>query len=163
LRVDQRRDGPFLSEEWAVLRTSRRGTLAASVLALAGCSSGQRSPEVPVRYQDPEVGAARLMADETAGVRDVVNVTSAYPDPDDVVVGAAVLVDDRIGSGARPTDFERRPVFVVYTDKRAAAQAVSGLPVDRYLLNGTRVIYLPEGFPDRARSAYEEGLGIALL
>ena len=102
------------------------------------------------------------MADETTRVRDVVNVTSDYPDPDNQVVGAAVLIDDRIGKGAPTTDFQRRPVFVVYVNKSAAEHAVSGRPASTYLLNGIRVIYLPDGVPDRARRAYDEGLGVAL-
>src|SRR6478609_1406304 len=69
------------------MRRCMLAVLALSVIALAGCESSQQSPEVPVRYQDPEVGAARLMADETTRVRDVVNVTSDYPDPDNQVVG----------------------------------------------------------------------------
>ena len=144
------------------MRRCLRLVLALSVIALAGCGSSQQSPEVPVRYQDPEVGAARFMADETTRVSDVVNVTSDYPDPDNQVVGAAVLIDDRIGEGAPTTDFRRRPVFVVYVSKSAAEHAVSGRPASTYLLNGIRVIYLPDDVPDRARRAYDEGLGVAL-
>ena len=102
------------------------------------------------------------MADETTRVSDVVNVTSDYPDPDNQVVGAAVLIDDLIGEGAPTTDFRRRPVFVVYVSKSAAEHAVSGRPANTYLRNGIRVIYLPDGVPDRARRAYDEGLGAAL-
>lgn len=136
--------------------------LAFPLVALAGCASSGQSPEVPSRYQDPEVGAARLMADATTRVSDVVNVTNAYPDPNNQVVGAAVLVDDRIGEGTPLTDAQHRPVFVAYVSKDAARQAVDGRRVDTFLRNGTRVIFLPEGFPDRARGAYEEGLGAAL-
>jgi hypothetical protein len=144
------------------MRCCPLSALVLSVIALAGCESSQQSPEVPARYQDPEVGAARLMADETTRVRDVVNVTSDYPDPDNQVVGAAVLIDDRIGEGAPTTDFQRRPVFVVYVSKSAAQHAVSRRPASTYLLNGARVIYLPDGVPDRARRAYDEGLGVAV-
>jgi hypothetical protein len=136
------------------------GVLAAVVLA--GCSSSQQSPEVPVRYQDPEVGAARLMADSTPRVRDVINVTSGYLDPDNNVVGAAVLIDSRINPGAPTTDTRHRPVFVVYASDAAARAAVATRLSGRYLRNGIRVIYLPAGFPDSARMAYEEGIGAAL-
>lgn len=101
------------------------------------------------------------MADQTTRVWDVVNVTSDYPDPDSQILGAAVLIDDRIGEGAATTDFQRRPVFVVYVSKSAAEHAVSGRPASTYLRNGTRVIFLPDGVAGRARAAYDKALGVA--
>ncbi len=136
--------------------------VAVIALAVAGCESSGQSPGVPDRYQDPETGAARLMADAMTRVRDVVNVTGDYPDPGNRVVGAAVLIDDHIGEGASTADFQRRPVFVVYASKSAAEHAVSGRPPNTYLRSGVRVIYLPDGVPERARRAYDQGLGVAL-
>src|SRR4051794_6399913 len=146
-------------------RQVRRCLLASltfAAVALVGCGSSQRSPVEPLRYQDPEVGAARLMADSTPRVRDVVNVTSSYPDPGGHVVGAAVLIDSRIDTGVPRTDTKHRPVFLVYSTEKAAEGAVTGHPSGTYLRDGVRVIYLPTGFPDSARRAYEQGLGTAL-
>ncbi len=143
----------------------RRSPLPALVLvmvALTGCVSSAQSPEVPTRYQDPEVGAARLMADATTRVSDVVNVTDTYPDPHHQILGAAVLIDDRIGQGVALTDRQHRPVFIAYVSKRAARQAAAGRRVGTFLRNGVRVILLPEGFPEKAKDAYDEGLGAAL-
>lgn len=136
--------------------------LAVAVLTVAGCASAEQSPEIPDRYRDPEVGAARLMADQTARVSDVVNVTSEYPDPANAVEGAAVLIDDGIGESTATTDFKQRPVFIVYVSGGAAEHAVAGRPARTYLRNGTSVIYLPAGVPKSAREVYEAALGIAL-
>ena len=68
------------------------------------------------------------MADSTLRVRGVVNVTRAYPDPGNEVVGAAVLIDDRIGIDLPRTAFRQRPVFVVYVSKSAAMKAADTRP-----------------------------------
>jgi len=102
------------------------------------------------------------MADATARINGIVNVTSEYPDPDHTVLGAAVLLDRKVGQGAVRGGFQRRPVFVVYTNAHAAEQAVRGRQRDTYLRKGARVIYLPPHFPAAVRATYERGLAAGL-
>lgn len=72
------------------------------------------------------------------------------------------MIDDRIGEGTALTDFMHCPAFVVYASKNAAKHAVFGRSAIGCLRNGARVIYLPPGISDDARTAYEKGLGAAL-
>jgi hypothetical protein len=143
--------------------------LAAGVLVLvlgifvSSCAdNGGYSPDIPAKYQDPETGAARLMADSTPRLDGIVDVTRRFPDARGEVVGAAVLIDRAIGTRLPRDDLRGRPVFVVYVDKHAAARAVDGRKPSRFLRNGSRVVYLPAGFPKRAIAAYDRGLGVAL-
>lgn len=140
------------------------GLLVLAVLCLlVSCAeSVGHSPEVPTRYQDRETGAARLMADATPRIDGIVEVTNRFPDPDEEVVGAAVLIDHVVGTRLPRKDFRGRPLFVEYVDKRAAARAVAARRPGSYLRNGLKVIYLPAGFPLRAVEAYQRGLGAAL-
>lgn len=137
-----------MTRERPAHRPTTRPQLSAGVLILAtlwlsvsSCAdSGDHSPDVPAKYQDCETGAARLMADVTPRVDGIVEVTKRFPDPNGDVVGAAVLIDHTVGTALPREDFRRRPVFVEYVDKHAAARAVDARRPSRYLRNGSRVV-----------------------
>jgi hypothetical protein len=127
------------------------------------CSAEQgSSPQVPAKYEDAETGAARLMADSTLRIHGIVDVTDAYPDPSDDVVGAAVLLDRSIGRAAARTDFHKRPVFVAYTDRLAAKRAIRGHTPGTYLRTYANVVYLPANFPRTALAVYKRGMGVGM-
>ena len=137
--------------------------LSALVMMSAACSAEQvSSPQVPAKYEDAQTGAARLMADATLRIHGIVDVTDAYPDPSDDVVGAAVLLDRSIGKEAARTDFHKRPVFVAYTDQPAAKRAIRGHMPGTYLRRYANVIYLPADSPRAALAAYQRGMGAGL-
>ena len=102
------------------------------------------------------------MADSTLRIHGIVDVTDAYPDPSDDVVGAAVLLDRSIGREAARTDFHKRPVFVAYTDQPAAKRAIRGHTPGSYLRTYAHVVYLPADFPRAALAAYQRGMGAGL-
>ena len=133
--------------------------LSALVMMSAACSAEQvSSPQVPAKYEDAQTGAARLMADATLRIHGIVDVTDAYPDPSDDVVGAAVLLDRSIGKEAARTDFHKRPVFVAYTDQPAAKRAIRGHMPGTYLRRYANVILpacrLPKGRTGRLPARY---------
>ena len=137
--------------------------LSALVVMVTACSAEPgSSPQVPAEYQDARTGAARLMADATPRIDGIVDVTDAYPDPSDDVVGAAVLLDRSIGRAAARTDFHERPVFVAYTDRPAARRAIRGHTPGSYLRTYANVIYLPANFPRAALAVYQRGMGAGL-
>jgi len=140
-----------------------RWTFILSALVLsAACAEQGSSPQVPAKYEDAQTGAARLMADATPRIDGIVDVTDAYPDPSDDIVGAAVLLDRNVGKAAARTDFHKRPVFVAYTDRPAAKRAIRGHTPGSYLRTYAHVVYLPADFPRAALAVYERGMGAAL-
>jgi hypothetical protein len=102
------------------------------------------------------------MSDSTLRIHGIVDVTDAYPDPSDDVVGAAVLLDRSVGREAARTDFHERPVFVAYTDRLAAKRAIRGRTPGSYLRTYAHVVYLPADFPRAALAVYQRGLGAGL-
>ena len=131
--------------------------------ALTGCEKtySQASPTPPswARGNGPRVLAELTRHSLGRQVVGLVDVSQEYPDT--AAAGAYVLIDAHIGKKLARNDFRQRPVLVVYRNAAAAKRAVSRSRRNAFAV-GTRVMYLPDGFPAQIGRDYQQATGAAL-
>lgn len=102
------------------------------------------------------------MRDYSPRIVQVTDVGERYPDPEGVVRGAVVLVDDRVGAGLSTSDYRGRPVLVRYEGPEAARRAVRHRRPGTFGIGWADVVYLPPHFPAPAARAYLRAVTVAI-
>lgn len=138
-------------------RIARLGVGAASLIAVAvvatSCASGgvSSSPKQSDTIQTDVTRVRSVLGDR---VRDVVDVTGTFPNPDGTVEGAVVLIDSKVGERLPRDDYQRRPVLVRYTTRAAARHAIADLRPSSVSRLGVTVLSLPRDFPQNRAEVY---------
>ena len=126
--------------------------LSSCAQSVHSTSSAEGVPRFPETARGDARFAQWVLGNSGRKVR-LVDVTATYPDPQQTVAGAIVLVDQR-RVPYRSHDYTNRPVVVRYTSLRAAEAAMRGRDLRTFGRRGRTVLWIPPNLPSQVAAQY---------